>query len=192
MSVPGCSVLPTNQLAAGGHMSDELWAHSANEHGVRHGLGDHLLGTAERAREFGDAFGAGELAGYLGLTHDVGKAAAEWQRGLLAVEGIVGKAVGIEHKRAGTWLAEQAAGPLAMCVYGHHGGLPSMAGLRNELMAAPGQVRDWTAAVAAALGPRGLYRFAAPTGSGKTIAARPPPGGDAEASPARGIGDRAR
>ena len=100
---------------------DELWAHSMNGSGVRHRLDDHLRGTAALARRFADAFGAGGLAGYLGLTHDVGKGECAWQRGLLAVEGTRG-AVGIDHKGCGTWLSQRAVGPFAMCVDGHHGG----------------------------------------------------------------------
>jgi CRISPR-associated endonuclease/helicase Cas3 len=125
-------------------VGDDLWAHSVNGRGVRHLLPDHLRGTAALARIFGDTFGAGDLAGYLGLTHDVGKGACGWQQGLLAVEGTTGKAVGIDHKRSGTWLAEHAAGPFAMCVYGHHGGLPALAGLQNELLAAtPELIKEW-------------------------------------------------
>ena len=51
----------------------------------RHCLADHLRGTAELARTFGDAFGAGDLTWYLGLTHDVGKGTRQWQQALLAV-----------------------------------------------------------------------------------------------------------
>ena len=132
-----------------------MWAHSANEHGVRHRLEDHLRGTAALARVFGDAFGAGALAGYLGLTHDVGKGARGWQQGLLTAEG-TGGPVGVDHKGSGTWLAQQAAGPFALCVYGHHGGVPSRAGLGKVLEAAdPELKRDWerTAAQVAGLVP---------------------------------------
>jgi CRISPR-associated endonuclease/helicase Cas3 len=111
---------------------DELWAHSANQAGSRHRLGDHLRGTAELARSFGDAFGAGELAGYLGLVHDVGKASCVWQDQLVIAER-TGAAVGIDHKYAGTHLAGQPAGEFAMCVFGHHGGLPSRADLKIRL-----------------------------------------------------------
>lgn len=110
----------------------ELWAHSANQAGVRHRLEDHLRGTAELARSFGEAFGAGDLAGYLGLVHDVGKASCVWQNGLSVAER-TGGAVGIDHKHAGTWLARQPAGEFAMCVFGHHGGLPSRADLKIRL-----------------------------------------------------------
>ena len=85
-------------------MDDELWAHSVNGRGIRHLLADHLRGTAALARTFGDAFGAGELAGYLGLTHDVGKSECGWQQGLLAVDGTHGS-VGIDHSSVGSTMA---------------------------------------------------------------------------------------
>src|ERR1700760_4540464 len=112
-------------------MDGELWAHSMDGQGRRHRLADHLRGTAGLARTFGDVFGAGDLAGYLGLTHDVGKGECAWQRGLLAVEGTRG-AVGIDHKGCGTWLSQRAVGPFAMCVDGHHGGLPALEGLKGR------------------------------------------------------------
>ncbi len=58
----------------------DIWAHSCNGAGPRHRLKDHLCGTAERARSFGGRFGAGELAAYLGLVHDIGKASARGRR----------------------------------------------------------------------------------------------------------------
>lgn len=132
----------------------DLWAHSVNQAGARHRLEDHLRGTAELARGFGDSFGAGELTGYLGLVHDVGKAGCAWQEGLLAAEW-TGTTVGIDHKHAGTWLALQPAGEFAMCVFGHHGGLPARAELKNRLKeeaAAPGMLQVWEEAIARAAG----------------------------------------
>src|SRR5579871_6142527 len=119
-------------------MADQLWAHSKNDHGLRHSLPDHLRGTAGLARVFGGAFGAGELAAYLALRHDVGKGSCSWQQRLLAVDG-TRESVGIDHKRAGTWLALPAAGPLAACILGHHGGLPAWDALTNELRSVPGE-----------------------------------------------------
>lgn len=124
-------------------MDDELWAHSKNGRGARHRLADHLRGTEALARNFGDAFGAGDLAGYLGLTHDVGKSECGWQQGLLAVEG-TRRPVGIDHKGSGAWLAQRSVGPFAMCIHGHHGGLPALAEFQNRLCGAgPELVREW-------------------------------------------------
>jgi CRISPR-associated endonuclease/helicase Cas3 len=132
-----------------------LWAHSANRIGARHKLDDHLAGTAARAREFGEPFGAGDLAGYLGLVHDVGKASCAWQAGLAAAEETGGR-VGTDHKLAGTWLASRTAGVFAAAVNGHHGGLPAVAALKNELNGADDGMRaGWDEAIerAAALVP---------------------------------------
>jgi CRISPR-associated endonuclease/helicase Cas3 len=124
-----------------------LWAHSANRTGARHRLDDHLAGTAARAREFGQPFGAGDLAGYLGLVHDVGKAGCAWQAGLAVAEATGGR-VGADHKLAGTWLASRTAGVFAAAVDGHHGGLPAVAALKNELNAADAGMRaGWEDAI---------------------------------------------
>jgi CRISPR-associated endonuclease/helicase Cas3 len=126
---------------------DVLWAHSANRKGARHRLDDHLSGTSARAREFGEPFGAGDLAGYLGLVHDVGKATCAWQAGLAAAEDTRNR-VGIDHKLAGTWLASQTAGVFAAAVDGHHGGLPAAAALKNELNGADADLRaGWEEAI---------------------------------------------
>uniref|UniRef100_UPI002FDC0424 hypothetical protein n=1 Tax=Streptomyces sp. IBSBF 2806 TaxID=2903529 RepID=UPI002FDC0424 len=72
-------------MAAG--VGGVLFAHSlSGVSGVRHTLEDHLRGSAALARRFGEVFGAGELAEYLALVHDVGKGACAWQDGLRAVE----------------------------------------------------------------------------------------------------------
>jgi CRISPR-associated endonuclease/helicase Cas3 len=126
---------------------DALWAHSANWTGDRHRLEDHLAGTAARAREFGESFGAGDLAGYVGLVHDVGKASCAWQAGLAAAEEAGGR-VGTDHKLAGTWLASRTAGMFAAAVDGHHGGLPAVAALKNQLNGADAGVRaGWEEAI---------------------------------------------
>src|SRR5258708_2987206 len=109
MSVVRCSVLATGSRGSGGGLAGELWAHSANGRGVGQRVADHLRGTAERARVYGDVFGAGDLTWFLGLAHDVGKAHCAWQDGLLTVEG-TRKPVGTDHKSAGAWLAQSAAG----------------------------------------------------------------------------------
>ena len=124
-----------------------LAAHSVNDNGVRHRLDAHLRGTAALAREFAAYFGAGDLAAYLGLVHDVGKADCAWQERLAVVEASGGR-VGIDHKMAGTWLASRSVGVFAAAVNGHHGGLPAGAALKNELSAADtGRQAGWTTAI---------------------------------------------
>jgi CRISPR-associated endonuclease/helicase Cas3 len=145
MSVVRYSVLATDCGISEGDVTGELWAHSANDRGVRHRLSDHLRGTAQLARVFGSVFGAGDLAWFLGLAHDVGKGHCAWQDGLLVAEG-TGKPVGTDHKSAGAWLARHAAGPLALCVCGHHGGLPDLADLTNGWRGMPDETkRAWEA-----------------------------------------------
>ncbi|WP_017559346.1 CRISPR-associated helicase/endonuclease Cas3 [Nocardiopsis baichengensis] len=113
-----------------------IWGHSANDAGERHTLADHLRGTEERARRYGARFHAGELAGYLGRVHDVGKGSCAWQNGLLRAEASGGR-VGIPHKHAGTHLAFKAGlGPLANVVFGHHGGLQCRPELKRALQEA--------------------------------------------------------
>jgi CRISPR-associated endonuclease/helicase Cas3 len=136
-----------------GWVMSEVWAHSVNPWGKRHLLADHLRGTARLARSFGDAFGAGDLAEYLGLIHDIGKVARPWQERLLAVEG-TSVPVRIDHKSAGTWHAAGIAGPFATCVYGHHGGLPAGAALKNMLKdaVASTEAKGWEDAADAVVG----------------------------------------
>jgi CRISPR-associated endonuclease/helicase Cas3 len=142
-------------------MHDELWAHSSNGGGVRHRLADHLRGTAALARTFGEAFGAGDLAGFLGLVHDVGKGECAWQQGLLTVDG-TRRRVGIDHKDCGTWLAQKAVGPFALCVDGHHGGLSALDRLGGQLSeATPALISQWER-TAAGVG-RIVPEVAAPT-----------------------------
>ncbi|KOV82388.1 hypothetical protein ADL03_25430 [Nocardia sp. NRRL S-836] len=74
------------------------------------------------------------MAWWLGLLHDVGKAAECWQR-LLVLLGVGGGRIGVDHKAAGTRLAvtRLGLGRLAMAVHGHHGGLESPASLHGFL-----------------------------------------------------------
>ncbi|WP_346132710.1 CRISPR-associated endonuclease Cas3'' [Streptomyces carpaticus] len=124
----------------------ELYAHSANEAGVRHALADHLRGSAALARRFGEVFGAGEIAAYLALVHDVGKGTCLWQEGLERAEKAKGR-VGVPHKEAGSVLAARYVGkPFAALVHGHHGGLPDRDRIREELLALAGEGPDAVAA----------------------------------------------
>ena len=51
----------------------ELYAYSANSQGQRHRLDDHLKEVARLAKKFTDKFGAGNLAYWAWLWHDLGK-----------------------------------------------------------------------------------------------------------------------
>jgi CRISPR-associated endonuclease/helicase Cas3 len=85
---------------------------------------EHLVNVAQTTSEFASEFGAGEVGYTIGLSHDLGKYSAEFQRR------IRGASNQVDHSTAGgqylykanntTCLARLAA----YCVMGHHGGLP--------------------------------------------------------------------
>lgn len=103
---------------------------------------EHLRGTARRAAEYAGVFGAGELAGHLGLLHDVGKGSCAWQEGLKRAERSGGR-VGVEHKTAGCFAGVEYGklGAFALPVLGHHGGLPDARGLKDAMREARGNSR---------------------------------------------------
>jgi len=110
------------------------YAHSKNAIGIHHDLVAHLYGVADLASGFAHALHA-EQAGYLlGLWHDLGKFHPRWQQYLLASEaGKVRRGSGPDHKAAGAHLTERVLGPLALLVYGHHGGLRTVEDLKGWL-----------------------------------------------------------
>lgn len=114
----------------------QMYAHSRSPvTGRWHMLEDHLRGSAALAKAFGEVFGCGALAEYLALVHDVGKGTCAWQAKLRQVDEQGGGRVGIRHKHAGTWLAARyLPRQFGAVVHGHHGGLPDMEWLREELL----------------------------------------------------------
>ena len=103
-----------------------LYAHSASQNGSRQLLTDHLRNVADLAADMAEPFGGGELAFLAGLWHDVGKADPAWQRRLIECEQGLHQRVGIDHKCAGTLLAELTGGTAdlaGLLIHGHHGGL---------------------------------------------------------------------
>lgn len=110
------------------------WAHSGNDGAGRwQPLVEHLRATAELAEGFAAPFGAGEIGYWLGLLHDVGKAACGWQEKLELIAG-TGQRVGLDHKLAGARLAAECGlGKYAIAIQGHHGGMESPDWLRNRL-----------------------------------------------------------
>ncbi len=107
-----------------------MWAHSVNADGERHALSEHARSTARLARRFANEFHASDLGYALGLFHDVGKARPCWQEGLIEAETRHGS-VGRSHKDLGARLLRPTAGPAAMAIQGHHGGLCTLGELRD-------------------------------------------------------------
>ena len=58
---------------------NELYAHTPNNKGEWHYLKDHLQKVAEIAKSFAEKFGAGDLAYWIGLWHDLGKCDPKFQ-----------------------------------------------------------------------------------------------------------------
>jgi len=113
-----------------------ICAHSPNLDGSWHRLDDHLRGTAALASRFAEPFGGDQVAWWLGLLHDVGKASCGWQARLHEVAG-TDRPVCLDHKLLGAHLArERGLGSFALAIAGHHGGLswPDwLIGRRNAL-----------------------------------------------------------
>lgn len=82
-------------------------------------LRSHLLKTAHLAKGFAGAFGAGELGYLMGLAHDIGKYSACFQRRIRF------GGPRVDHSTAGAKeLSSLGLIEAALCVAGHHGGLP--------------------------------------------------------------------
>ena len=101
-----------------------FWAHSkeGESQDSWQPLLDHLLGVAEKARDFAAVFGAGDIAWILGLCHDLGKYSKEFQ------ERLKGSKIRVDHATPGARIVGSTYGPLgllmAYAIAGHHGGMP--------------------------------------------------------------------
>ncbi len=112
-------------------VADAKWAHSRNECGDRQTVREHLESTASLARGFGEAFDGAAMAYAAGLWHDLGKYSCAWQDRLALLE-VGHSAQHVDHKGAGTRLAaSQHLIPAALAIVGHHGGLRSIADLKD-------------------------------------------------------------
>ncbi|MCS6805827.1 MAG: CRISPR-associated helicase Cas3' [Acidobacteriota bacterium] len=109
----------------------EMFAHSKNSNGCWHRLDEHLNAVAKLAQKFGEKFGAGELAYWAGLWHDLGKFHPDFQAYIAHPTGKRGP----DHSTAGAVWACHCFEPLAFLVAGHHGGLPSFTDLKARLQA---------------------------------------------------------
>ena len=112
----------------------ELYAHTPNDDGHWHYLEPHLTEVAKLAKLFAGKFGAGNLAYWIGLWHDLGKANPEFQLYLHQCINEPDKPhSGPDHKGAGAVLAYKNLEPLAFPVVGHHGGLMNFSDLKTWL-----------------------------------------------------------
>jgi CRISPR-associated endonuclease/helicase Cas3 len=111
--------------------SQSYLAHSHNDSGVGHELVEHLKAVAEMAREVAGKFGAGDLAYWAGLWHDLGKFHPDFQSYITNPTARRGP----DHSSTGAVWAGQCFQPLAFLVAGHHGGLPSSTDLKSRLQA---------------------------------------------------------
>lgn len=119
----------------------ELYAHSANLQGQRHKLDDHLTEVARLAKGFADKFGAGELAYWVGLWHDLGKINPRFQDYLEACQrdqrhekvphAIWGAALAyylISRNGGGNRWEE-----ISLTIAGHHGGIDQPGSLSQRM-----------------------------------------------------------
>lgn len=110
-----------------------LVAHTPPPGGGWHFLDDHAVSVAEGAAVFADAFAAREVAWWLGLLHDAGKAHPEFQNYLLACAREPGrKHPTVDHKTTGAAALSSFDG-LSQVLLGHHGGLPDLSDSNTKL-----------------------------------------------------------
>ena len=103
-------------------MEAEYLAHLAQD-GRRQTVAEHLNATADLCAAFAAAFGAEEQGRLAGLTHDLGKYSAAFQRR------IQGSAERVDHATAGAAeCCKRGQACAAFAVAGHHGGLPDGGG----------------------------------------------------------------
>lgn len=114
-----------------------LYAHTpANGSTEWHMLDEHILEVARMAKEFASAFGADELAYWLGMWHDLGKCNPRFQEYLqTCLINPDHRGHGPDHKAAGAVYAQPHLAFLSLLIQGHHGGLKS-----------PAEYREWFAA----------------------------------------------
>lgn len=95
-------------------------AHTRPEENREQTVSAHLTGTAELAARFAKAFSAEETGYLCGMLHDIGKYSQKFQRR------IRGAKERVDHSTAGaqTALLQMRNAPAALCIAGHHGGLP--------------------------------------------------------------------
>ena len=104
----------------------EYIAHKRKD-GLVQTVNKHLEGTAKLAEGFAADFDASEQGRLVGLSHDIGKYSAEFQRRIKE------NGPRVDHSTAGAYeCAKINQNPAAFCVAGHHGGLPDKGGKDSQ------------------------------------------------------------
>lgn len=100
-----------------------------------HYLDDHALAVADLAAQFAEPFGGQDIARWLGLLHDAGKAHPDFQNYLWACFREPGrKHSTVDHKSAGAMQIQTIGGePMMQVLHGHHGGLSDVGELNARI-----------------------------------------------------------
>lgn len=117
----------------------ELLAHSLNNAGQRQTLVEHRDNVASLAEKFATSFGGQAAARFVALVHDIGKSKETWQERLRQLEAGLKPAfdeIKSDHKMAGAAYAYTLSVPAALIVAGHHGGIPDLSALKEEMASA--------------------------------------------------------
>lgn len=111
-----------------------LVAHTPASGGTSwHYLDDHSVEDARLSASFAEPFGAQEVAWWLGLLHDAGKAHPDFQHYLMECYREPGrKHQTVDHKTVGA-AALASAGDLPQILLGHHGGLSNLETVTTRL-----------------------------------------------------------
>ncbi len=111
---------------------DQVYAHTPNGHGCWHGFREHSIGVADQAFDFAAVFGGGDLARFLGYTHDAGKLTRIVQERLRLCHIDSLARLGATHKVEGAALGgllNETSREMFQCAFlanfGHHHELPS-------------------------------------------------------------------
>ena len=143
------------------HPSERLVAHTppaGQSHW--HYLDEHATSVARRAARFASPFSGQDIAWWLGLVHDAGKAHPDFQAYLDACQREPdGRHPTVDHKTTGA-AALSSSEALAQIILGHHGGLPNRSGATARLRAFIGNERErfyvaWTAFTSLGIVPSG-------------------------------------
>lgn len=104
----------------------EYYAHISSDGLRKQTVAEHLRGTAILCRKFAEAFDAGKYGELAGLAHDLGKCTEGFQKRLLCGGPVV------DHATAGALLCDNQNSFVAVCIAGHHTGLPDVGNRKTD------------------------------------------------------------